>query len=106
MPIIHYIDIQGGRYEVEVPEGSSVMQGAIDGMIDGILGECGGQCRCGTCHCYVDGDWLEKIEKVDDIEAMMLEAVIDPRENSRLSCKIKVTKELDGLVIRVPERQY
>jgi len=106
MPIIHYIDSNGGEYEVEVPEGCSVMQGAIDGMIDGILAECGGQCRCGTCHCYVDEHWLDKIVKVDEVEAMMLEAVVEPRHNSRLSCKIKVTKEHDGLIVRIPERQY
>jgi ferredoxin, 2Fe-2S len=91
MPLIHYIESNGDEYEAEVALGDSVMQGAVGAMIDGILAECGGKCRCGTCHCYVE---------------IMLEMVVDPQANSRLSCQIIATKALDGLVIRLPKSQY
>lgn len=106
MPTVYFIGSDGGEYEVEAQEGDSVMQAALYGMVDGILGECGGQLRCGTCHCYVDENWLSKLHRVGDLEAMMLEAVIDPKKNSRLSCNIKITEELNGLVVGIPGRQY
>jgi 2Fe-2S ferredoxin len=83
------------------------MQAALSGMVDdGILGECGGRSRCGTCHCYVDENWLNKLDGTSKLEAMILEGVIDPKKNSRLSCNIKITEELKGLVVHIPERQY
>ena len=75
-------------------------------MIDGVLAECGGSCSCATCHCYVDEAWFEKVGEADGTEKIMLEMAIDPQPTSRLSCQIKVTEELDGLVVRLPESQY
>ncbi len=106
MPLVHYIQVDGGEYEAEVPEGHSVMQGAVDNMIDGIIGECGGLCRCATCHCYVDEGWFEKVGGPQGVENELLEMVLDPQPTSRLSCQIKVTQELDGLVVRLPRSQY
>ena len=106
MPIIHYIEADGSEYEADVSVGSSVMQGAVDNMIDGILAECGGACRCATCHCYVDEGWYEQVGGPGGAEKEMLKMVIDPQDTSRLSCQIKVTEELDGLVVRLPRSQY
>ena len=105
MALIKYIQHNGNEYEAEVAVGNSVMQGAVDNGIDGILAECGGACSCATCHVYVDEAWLGKRPGADDMEEAMVECVLDPKDNSRLSCKIKVTAELDGLVVRLPESQ-
>lgn len=105
MALIKYIQHNGNEYEAEVPEGNSVMQGAIDNGIDGILAECGGACSCATCHVYVDEAWLNKIPVADDIEEAMVECVLEPKDNSRLSCQIKVTADLDGMIVRLPESQ-
>lgn len=106
MPVVTYISHDGAINEVEVASGTSVMQAAVDNMIDGIIGECGGSCSCATCHCYVDEAWLDKIAPASEMEKDMLECVLEPRENSRLSCQITVTEELDGLVINLPESQF
>ncbi len=106
MPLVHFIQVDGAEYEAEVPVGHSVMQGAVDNMIDGIIGECGGLCRCATCHCYVDEDWFEKVGGPEGVEKELLEMTLDPQPTSRLSCQIKVTQELDGLVVRLPRSQY
>jgi 2Fe-2S ferredoxin len=106
MPQVNYISHDGAQYEVDVPVGTSVMQGAVDNMIDGIVGECGGSCSCATCHCYVDEAWLAKLPRPSGMEKDMLECVLEPRPNSRLSCQIVVTPELDGLVVRMPESQF
>ncbi|WP_461521508.1 2Fe-2S iron-sulfur cluster-binding protein [Porticoccus sp.] len=106
MPIIHYIEPNGAEYEIDVPVGHTVMQGAVDNMIDGILAECGGVCSCATCHCYVDEAWYERVGEPQGAEKMMLEMVVEPEPTSRLSCQIKVTEELDGLVVRLPPSQY
>jgi 2Fe-2S ferredoxin len=105
MALIKYIQHNGNEYEVEVAEGNSIMQGAIDNGIDGILAECGGACSCATCHVYVDEAWLSKIPTADDMEEAMVECVLEPKDNSRLSCQIKVTVELEGLVVRLPVSQ-
>ena len=106
MPKIHYIEADGTEYEAEVAVGSTVMQGAVDNMIDGILAECGGSCSCATCHCYVDEAWFSKVGEAGSTEKTMLEMAMDPQSTSRLSCQIEVTEELDGLVVRLPESQY
>lgn len=106
MALITYIEANGARHEVEVENGHSVMQGAIDNMIDGIVAECGGACSCATCHCYVDPDWYEKVGAPDDMEKEMIECAPEPRPTSRLSCQIEVTDELDGLIVTVPASQY
>lgn len=106
MPTVTYIKYNGSIEEIHVEPGTSVMQGAVDNMIDGIMGDCGGVCSCATCHCYVDDAWADKVGKPSDVEADMLACVLNPEDNSRLSCQIIVTDELDGLVVRLPESQY
>lgn len=106
MPVVTYISADGAINEIEVASGSSVMQGAVDNMIDGIVAECGGSCSCATCHCYVDDAWVDKIPAPSEMEKDMLECVLEPEPNSRLSCQITVTDDLDGLVVRVPESQF
>lgn len=106
MPLVNYIDASGNQFEADVEVGSNVMQGAVDNMIDGILAECGGACACATCHCYVDAAWLDKVAAPEDAEKDLLEAVVDPKDNSRLSCQLKVTEEMDGLVVHLPASQY
>lgn len=106
MPLINYIEANGNHYEADVAVGESVMQGAVDNMIDGILAECGGACACATCHCYVDEAWVSKIAAPEPQEQDMLEAVVEPKENSRLSCQIVVTEDMDGLTVHLPASQY
>lgn len=105
MPKVTYISPDGNEQEVDVPVGHSVMEGAIDNMIDGILAECGGSCTCATCHVYVDNEWLNKVGEAGEFEQDMLDMVLDPEPNSRLSCQIKLSPELDGLVVRLPKSQ-
>lgn len=105
MPRVTYISHDGHEQEVEVPLGNTVMEGAVDNMIDGIVAECGGACTCATCHVYVDENWLDKVGEPGHFEKDLLEMVIDPADNSRLSCQIEVTEELDGLVVRLPKSQ-
>ncbi len=106
MPTIKYISSAGEIVEVDVAVGDSVMQGAVDNMIDGILADCGGACACATCHCYVDEQWLNTIPTAEAAELDMLEAVIDPKKTSRLSCQLKVTDSMDGFTVHLPESQY
>lgn len=106
MPLVTYISHDGTINEIEVPVGNSVMQGAVDNMLDGIIAECGGSCSCATCHCYVDAAWLDKVPPASEMEKDMLECVLEPKDNSRLSCQIEISEELDGLVVRLPESQF
>lgn len=106
MPKVTYIEHDGTEYNVELPAGWSLMQGATLNGVDGIEGECGGSCGCATCHCYVDQAWLGKLAPMSETEDEMLDCTESPRaENSRLSCQIKLTPELDGIVVRLPEAQ-
>ena len=105
MPLITYIQANGDAYEADVAVGQTVMAGAVDNMIDGILAECGGGCSCATCHCYVDEQWRAKAGQPSALESALLEAVLEPRDSSRLSCQIVVTESLDGLVVHLPESQ-
>ena len=82
------------------------MQGAVDNMIDGILAECGGCCSCATCHCYIEESWQDKVDPASDMETDLLDCVTDPKDTSRLSCQIKVTDALDGLIVHLPESQF
>lgn len=103
---ITYIEQDGKAHEVDVPEGMSVMEGAVNNMVPGIDAECGGACACATCHVYVDPAWTDKVGPPSEMEEDMLDFAFDVRENSRLSCQIPVTAELDGLIVRVPEKQF
>jgi ferredoxin, 2Fe-2S len=106
MPKITYIDSDGTVRTVEAEVGSTVMETAIRNSIPGIEAECGGACACATCHVYVDPGWLEKLPPREEMEDQMLDFAVDRKQNSRLSCQIKVTAELDGLVVRTPKTQH
>lgn len=103
MPTITYIDVNGKQHECQVPTGISVMEGAIQNGVDGILAICGGSCACSTCHSYIDEAWTERVGPPDDIEDSTLELALDRRPTSRLTCQIEVTDELDGLVVHVAQ---
>ncbi len=105
MPLVKFISHSGEENEVHVAPGTTVMHAAVDNGISGILADCGGACSCATCHCFVDEAWLAKVGEPDEVEAQMLDFVLDPQPNSRLSCQIKVSDELDGLVVLLPESQ-
>lgn len=106
MPKIIYITPDGIRHESEVEKGYSVMEGAINNEIEGIVAECGGACACATCHSYIDEAWLDKLPEMDDMEDSMLDAAFERKSNSRLTCQIEVSDALDGLVIHVAENDY
>lgn len=102
---ITYIDFEGQSRTIEAAPGATVMEAAIKNSIPGIEAECGGACACATCHVYVDEAWREKVGGPSPMEEDMLDFGFDVRANSRLSCQIKVSEELDGLIVRTPERQ-
>ncbi|MCO5065939.1 MAG: (2Fe-2S)-binding protein [Rhizobiaceae bacterium] len=105
MTKINYIAFDGTEFNVEAENGSTVMENAIRNAVPGIEAECGGACACATCHVYVDEAWTEKVGEPEAMEEDMLDFAYDVRPNSRLSCQIRVRDELDGLIVRVPERQ-
>lgn len=105
MAKITYIEQNGTEHTVEAEEGVSVMEAAVNNMVPGIDADCGGACACATCHVYVDEAWRDKTGKPEAMEESMLDFAYEPKENSRLSCQIKVAAELDGLVVRLPEFQ-
>ena len=105
MAKITYIAHDGTQFAVEAENGSTVMENAIKNSVPGIEAECGGACACATCHLYVDPAWTGKTGKPEAMEEDMLDFAYEVESNSRLSCQIKVTDELDGLIVRVPERQ-
>jgi 2Fe-2S ferredoxin len=105
MARITYIGNDGTTYEVDAVDGSTVMENAIRNDVPGIVAECGGACACATCHVYVDEAWMEIVGRPAPMEEDMLDFAADVRPSSRLSCQIRVRDELDGLVVRVPERQ-
>jgi 2Fe-2S ferredoxin len=106
MPTIHYILLDGSRRSVDAKLGSSVMENAIRSNIRGIDAECGGSCSCATCHVYVDEAYVARLVPADDEEAELLGFVAAERlPNSRLSCQLAMTAELDGITVRIPEKQ-
>ena len=105
MPKITYIEHNGTEHVVDVAEGLSVMEGAVKNAIPGIDADCGGACACSTCHVYVDKAWLDKLPEKEVMEEDMLDFAYEPNEQSRLTCQLKVTDALDGLVVRMPEKQ-
>jgi 2Fe-2S ferredoxin len=106
MPRITFIDFQGKETIVEGTVGDSVMEAATTNDVAGIDADCGGACACATCHVYVSQDWLAVVGKPEDLEAEMLDVAEEVKDNSRLSCQIKLTEEMDGLVITTPESQF
>ena len=105
MAKITYVAHDGTRFDVEAENGSTVMENAIKNSVPGIEAECGGACACATCHVYIDAAWVDKTGSAEAMEEDMLDFAYDVQPNSRLSCQIKVSDELDGLVVTVPERQ-
>jgi len=106
MAKITYIEANGIEHIMDVQAGLSVMQGAVRNGIAGIIAECGGNCACGTCRVYVDEAWREKTGEASEIEAATMEICDDPLAGKRLSCQIKVTEELNGLIVRMPKSQF
>jgi 2Fe-2S ferredoxin len=106
MAKITYVQHSGEEQAIEVAPGLTVMEGAMWNDVRGILADCGGDGGCATCHVYVDAPWLERVGAKSSKEKNTLRFALDVRENSRLSCFIEVTDHLDGLVVRMPSRQF
>ena len=105
MPKIKYIEHDGKLHTIEVANGLSVMEGAIQNNIPGIDADCGGSMACATCHVYVKEEWFNKLPSKTEGEDDMLDMAFEPKKNSRLSCQILVTEELDGLIVTTPLKQ-
>jgi len=105
MPKITYIEHNGKSHKIEVTNGLSVMEGAVQNNVPGIDADCGGSCACATCHVYVEEKWFNKLPKKESAEEDMLDMAYEPKKNSRLSCQIIVEDSLDGLVVKMPSKQ-
>ena len=105
MAKIKYIEHNGNQHEIDVANGLSVMEGAVQNDISGIDADCGGGMACATCHVYVKEDWFDKINKKNEGEDDMLDQAYEPNSRSRLSCQIMVSDDLDGLSVYMPEKQ-
>ena len=102
MTTIIFVEASGREIEADVDGETTLMELAVKHQIEGILAECGGACVCATCHCYVDGDYSDTIGEPGPIESMMLDAVLNLTESSRLACQIDLRGDLDGLVVTIP----
>ena len=105
MPSITFIEHDGTKHAVEAKNGQTAMEAAIGNTVPGIVAECGGACSCATCHVYVDETWTEQVGGPSEMEEDMLDFAFDVRPTSRLSCQIRVSDALDGLVLHIPEEQ-
>ena len=105
MPKITYIEHNGKSHTLEVANGLTVMEGAIQNNIPGIDADCGGSCACATCHVYVDKKWFDKLPNKESAEEDMLDMAFEPKSQSRLSCQLTVSDALDGLVVNMPSKQ-
>jgi len=105
MPKITYIEHSGKSHEIEVPNGLTVMEGALQNNIPGIDADCGGSCACATCHVYIEEKWYNKLQKKEIAEEDMLDMAFEPKKFSRLSCQITAVDELDGLIVKLPSKQ-
>ena len=105
MTKITYIENNGKAHVIEVANGLSVMEGAVQNDIPGIDADCGGGMACATCHVYVTEDWFDRLPKKEDGEEDMLDMAFEPKKNSRLSCQLIVSDEIDGLVVNIPSKQ-
>jgi len=106
MPKITFIQFDGTENVVEVENGSSVMNAALDNLVSGIDADCGGECSCATCHVIIDENWMAKVGQPNEQEESMLDLNPDRTDRSRLSCQIEVRDELEGLIVNLPEFQY
>ena len=105
MAKITFITHDNQTHTIDVQNGLTVMEGAVQNDIPGIDADCGGSMACATCHVYIDDKWLDKIPKAEDAEIDMIDMAFEPKKNSRLSCQIIVNEELDGLEVTTPEKQ-
>ena len=105
MPKITYIDSTGEQRTIDIEKGLTVMEGAVQNNISGIDADCGGGMACVTCHVYVKEEWLNKLPKAEDAEQDMIDMAFEPKKNSRLSCQLMVTDQIEGLVVNLPEKQ-
>ena len=105
MPKITYIEQNKKSKTIDVENGLTVMEGAVQNNVPGIDADCGGGMACATCHVYVEDSWLNKLPKAEDAEQDMIDMAYEPKKNSRLSCQLIVTDQLDGLVVTTPEKQ-
>ena len=105
MPKITYIEHNGKSHTLEVANGLSVMEGAVQNNIPGIDADCGGSCACATCHVYVDEKWFKTLPNKENAEEDMLDMAFEPKKFSRLSCQLTVSDSLDGLVVKMPSKQ-
>jgi len=106
MPKITYLEHNGTAHVIEVPVGTSLMQGAVNQLVPGIEGDCGGLCACGTCHVYIPEPFQPLTGSAEELEQGMLQFAFDVRPDSRLSCQILVTDAMDGMTVEMPKRQY
>lgn len=105
MPLVKFIEPEGRELVIEAEKGTSLMEAAVENDVEGIIAECGGTCVCGTCHVYVDSQWLEKVGEPDVMETGLLSFVEGATSGSRLSCQIVLSDDLDGLIVHLPESQ-
>ena len=105
MPKITLIEFNGNNHTIDAEVGKSLMQSAIDNAVPGIDADCGGACACGTCHCFIEGDWGAATAEADPMEESMLGMRPDRADTSRLSCQIQIAEDMDGMVVRLPEFQ-
>lgn len=105
MPTVTYIDPTGERHDVDVEPGFTLMEGAYNQQIPGMVAECGGAAACGTCHSYVSSEWLPQLPPIEDLEDSMLYLVDNRRPNSRLACQIHVTEEMDGIELTIADNE-
>ncbi len=105
MAKITYITHDEQKFEIDAANGTTVMENAIKNSVPGIEAECGGACACATCHLYIDEAWAEKVGSPEMMEEDMLDFAWEQKSGSRLSCQVKITDELDGLIVHIPEKQ-
>jgi 2Fe-2S ferredoxin len=106
VPEITYVEHNGTRHVVDVPVGVNLMTGALNHLIPGIEGDCGGLCACGTCHVYISPEAALSCGEPDELESGMLEFAFDTDKRSRLACQIEVTPSMEGMTVEMPTRQY
>lgn len=106
MVTVNFIKVDGEKVAVSVEEGTTIMEAAVDNDLEEIFGDCGGECACATCHCFIDPAWESKTGSVNDEENMLLDICGFRQDNSRLGCQITLTADLDGVVVHLPESQF
>ena len=105
MSKVIYVDKNEQQYVVDVENGTNLMQAALDNLVPGILGDCGGSSACATCHVYVDPKWAERAGSPSEIEIDLIDGLLETRPTSRLACQILMSDDLDGIVLQLPEQQ-